>query len=319
MPEVKSECAKCERTKCERTKCAFVTIIGRPSVGKSTLLNKMCGEKVAIVSKVPQTTRNAIRGIVNRKEGQLIFVDTPGRHSSEKKMNKKLMEVSDRALTESDLVLYVLDASRAPGTEEEEIANLLLPLAEKIVIAVNKMDVSLADFERAKDFVLQKLPSVASENASKRILAISAGTGQGIDELLSVLFEMAGEGQPLYDEEYYTDQETEFRIAEIIREQAINRLRQELPHSLYVDIADMEFKEDGKNGLLWVRAFIIVERESQKGMVVGKGGEMIKEIRLASLKNLKRIFEWKIDLDLRVKTGKDWRQKDHTLKRIIDR
>ncbi|WP_461245900.1 GTPase Era [Treponema sp. R6D11] len=301
MPE--SDIKKCVR-------CAFTAIIGRPSVGKSTLLNKMCGKKVAIVSSVPQTTRNAIRGIVNREEGQLIFVDTPGRHSSEKKMNKKLMEVSTRALTESELVLYVLDAVRAPGVEEEEIAALLAPLAEKTIIAVNKMDSNGADFNRAKEFITARMPSLASE----RIFAVSAETGSGIDELLRALFALAPEGQPLYGDEYYTDQDTGFRIAEIIREQAINRLRQELPHSLYVDIADMEFKDEK----LWVRAFIIVERESQKGMVVGKGGDMIKAIRLASLKEFKKIFDWKIDLDLRVKTGKDWRHNDHTLRKLID-
>jgi len=307
------ESKKCEYSKCERSKCAFTAIIGRPSVGKSTLLNKMCGEKVAIVSNVPQTTRNAIRGIVNREQGQIVFIDTPGRHASEKKMNKKLMEVSSRALQEGDLVLYVLDASRAPGAEEEEIASLIAPLADKALIAVNKMDVKGADLNRAKDFILQKLPALNEE----RIFAVSAETGAGIEELLAALYSCAPQGQPLYDEEYYTDQDTEFRISEIIREQAINRLRQELPHSLYVSIEDMEFKNEGRE--LWVRAFIIVERESQKGMVVGKGGEMIKAIRLASLKNLKNIFDWKIDLDLRVKTGKDWRQKDHTLKKIIDR
>jgi len=295
-------------------KCAFVTIIGRPSVGKSTLLNAMCGEKVAIVSKVPQTTRNAIRGIVNRSEGQLIFVDTPGRHSSEKKMNKKLMEVSERSLKESELVLYVMDASRAPGSEEQEVASLLAPHSSKTIVAVNKMDIPGADFDRAKEFASSH--SVVISNAdTKRIVPVSAGTGQGIDELLSLLYAMAPEGEPLYGDEYYTDQETGFRIAEIIREQAINRLRQELPHSLYVDIADMEFKET----YLWVRAFIIVERESQKGMVVGKGGEMIKKIRLASLKELKKIFDWKIDLDLRVKTGKDWRHNDYTLKKLIEK
>ncbi|MCL2720039.1 MAG: GTPase Era [Treponema sp.] len=305
-------------------KCGFVTIIGRPSVGKSTLLNKMCGEKVAIVSKVPQTTRNAIRGIVNREEGQLIFIDTPGRHSSEKKMNKKLMDVSNNAISESDLILYIIDAFRAPGQEEEEIVKFLTPLTKKVVIAINKIDVPDADINRSKEFITKYLPSLspsvpACDFNKERIFTISAFTGQGVEELLSVLYDMMPEGQPLYDSEYYTDQETEFRIAEIIREQAINRLRQELPHSLYVEIADMEFKEDDKNGQLWVRAFIIVERESQKGMVVGKGGEMIKAIRLASLKNFKQVFDWKIDLDLRVKTGKDWRQKDHTLKKIIDR
>ena len=322
-------------------KSAFVAIIGRPSAGKSTLLNKMCGEKVAIVSRVPQTTRNAIRGIVNSGKGQLVFIDTPGRHSGEKKMNKLLMDVSQRALTESDLVLYVLDASRSPGEEEEEIASLLAPLAEKIIFAVNKTDIQSANTDKTKDFLQSRFPSLSdAEGLSEipqpcelpvkfpkapkhdnRIHLISAVTGNGIDELLSTLFEMAPEGQPLYGEEYYTDQETGFRIAEIIREQAINRLRQELPHSLYVEIADMEFKNGGEElnsrVNLWVRAFIMVERESQKGMVVGKGGEMIKAIRLGALKELKKIFDWKIDLDLRVKTGKDWRQNDYTLKKIL--
>jgi len=292
-------------------KFGFVAIIGRPSVGKSTLLNRVCGEKVAIVSNVPQTTRNAIRGIVNREQGQLVFVDTPGRHKSEKKINKKLTEVSARVLYDSDLVLYVLDSTRAPGSEEEEIASLLAPLAEKTIAAVNKMDSPGADFKRAEEFISLKIPALASG----RILAISANTGEGIEELLSALYEMAPQGDSLYGDEYYTDQETGFRIAEIIRGQAINRLRQELPHSLYVDIADMEMK-DSK---LWVRAFLVVERESQKGMVVGKGGEMIKAIRLAALKDLKQIFDWKIDLDLRVKTSKDWRHNDRTLRRIIDR
>jgi len=290
-------------------KFAFVAIIGRPSVGKSTLLNRFCGEKVAITSGVPQTTRNAIRGIVNREEGQLVFVDTPGRHKSEKKMNKKLMEVSSRALYDSDLVLYVLDATRAPGAEEEEVASLLAPLAEKTVAAVNKTDAPGADINRAKEFLSQKLPALSKE----RVFAVSAATGDGIEGLLGALYAMAKEGEPLYDSEYYTDQETGFRIAEIVREKAISRLRQELPHSLYVDIADMELKGEK----LWVRAFIVVERESQKGMVVGKGGEMIKAIRLEALKDLKNIFDWKIDLDLRVKTGKDWRHSDRTLRRVI--
>jgi len=310
-------------------KAAFVTIIGRPSVGKSTLLNRLCGEKVAIVSNVPQTTRNAIRGIINREEGQLVFVDTPGRHTSQKKMNKKLMEVSERALTDSDLVLYVLDASRAPGEEEEEIVELIKPLAEKLIIAVNKIDIPASDINLIKNYInlhfqinssVPQTESPACPRVNSFVHLISANSGEGIDELLNALFAMAPEGQPLYDSEYYTDQETGFRIAEIIRGQAINRLRQELPHSLYVDVADMEFKEEGSGGQdsrLWVRAFIIVERESQKGMVVGKGGAMIKAIRLGALKDLKRIFDWKIDLDLRVKTAKDWRHNDHTLNKLI--
>ncbi|HCC36523.1 MAG TPA: GTPase Era [Treponema sp.] len=293
-------------------KAAFVAVIGRPSVGKSTLINHICGEKVAIVSAVPQTTRNAIRGIVNRDEGQLVFVDTPGRHDSQKKFNKKLMEVSDRALDESDMALYVLDASRPPGVEEAEVARLLAPLAGKVIAAINKIDSPAADVSLARDFLAKNLPGLPAEHCFE----ISAKNNVGIDPLLSALYEIAPEGTPFYGNEYYTDQEVDFRIAEIIREQAINRLRQELPHALYVEVADTEFTDTEKTKL-WVRAFIIVERESQKGMVVGKGGAMIKDIRLAVLKEMKRVFDWKIDLDLRVKTGKDWRHSDAALRKII--
>ena len=296
-------------------KSAFVAIIGRPSSGKSTLVNLFCGAKLAIVSAVPQTTRNAIRGILSRPEGQLVFLDTPGRHTSEKKLNKKLTEVSDRALDDSELVLYVLDASRAPGLEEEAIAERLLPLADRTIAAINKMDLPSSDYERTLQFLQDKLPSLPLS----RCFSISAlKKDEDTEALLSCLFEMAETGDPMYPEDCYTDQEIPFRIAEIIREKAMNRLREELPHSIYVQVEDIELKDDdsGKK-VLWVRAFIITERESQKGMIVGKGGQMIKAIRLASLKDLNQIFEWKIDLDLRVKTGKDWRHNDKLIKRII--
>jgi GTP-binding protein Era len=282
---------------------------------------------------VPQTTRNAIRGIVNREQGQLVFVDTPGRHKSEKKFNKKLTEVSGRAVTDSDIVLYVLDAARAPGPEEADIATLLIPHAERTVIAINKIDADGADAGLIRKFLGENIPGLG-EN---RLFTISALNGEGVEELLSALYDISPEGDALYGEEYYTDQDVNFRIAEIIREQAINRLREELPHALYVDIADAQFTElgirDQGSGIgdhnnpdpkspvpsprLWIRAFIIVERESQKGMVVGKGGMMIRDIRLAALKELRKIFDWKIELDLRVKTGKDWRHNDRVLSRIV--
>jgi GTP-binding protein Era len=298
-------------------KSAFVAVVGRPSAGKSTLVNLFCGHKVAIVSAVPQTTRNAIRGIVNRPEGQLVFVDTPGRHESEKKLNKKLMEVSVRAAQEADLVLYLLDASRLPGDEEEAIAGDLAPLAgEKLVAAVNKMDAKGADFDALRSFIALRLPDLPES----RIFKISALNNEGTEELLACLFGMAGEGEALYPEEYYTDQDLSFRIGEIIREKAINRLRQELPHSLYVDVADTELRNTGaEKTRLWVRAFIIVERESQKGIVVGKGGEMIKAIRREAQKDLNRILDWKVELDLRVKSSKDWRHNDRALRRLISR
>ena len=292
-------------------KSAFVAVVGRPSVGKSTLVNLVCGNKVSIISSVPQTTRNAIRGIINKEQGQLVFIDTPGRHSSDKKMNKKLMEVSSRVLNDSDLALYVLDTTREPGEEEKELASLLAPFAAKTIAALNKTDAQLSNCSRSMDFLAEHLPALKAE----RCFEISAKTNNGIDALVNTLYAIAPEGEAFYPGDFYTDQEVDFRISEIIREQAILRLRQELPHALYVEVADMEFRD--QNRRLWVRAFIVVERESQKGMVVGKGGEVIKAIRQASQKELAKIFDWKIELDLRVKTGKDWRSRDNVLRKIV--
>jgi GTP-binding protein Era len=320
----------------EQKKAAFVAVAGRPSAGKSTLINLLCGEKVSIVSPVPQTTRNAIRGIVTRDCGQLVLVDTPGIHISRKKLNLRLAETAARALAESDLVLYVLDASRAPGPEEEAVAAALasrpaLPagsgafsagsaaadcgaVAPQVITAVNKMDKSGADYDRVRDFLRRSLPALPDCCC----FPVSAKKNEGVEALLAALFERAPCGSPFYPAEYYTDQEIDFRIAEVIRGEAINRLRQELPHAIYVEVADREF-HGGKNQRLWVRAFIICERESQKGMIVGKSGTLIKAIGEAARKELNRIFDWKVELDLRVKTGKDWRHNDALLRKITDR
>ena len=295
----------------DKKKTAFVALIGRPSAGKSTLVNKICGQKVAIVSDVPQTTRNAIRGIFNSEKGQLVFIDTPGMHKSKKKLNLKLMDVSQRAVSDSDLIIYMIDSTRPPGEEEAGIASFIVPHSPRTIIAINKTDIANGNnLVLIHKFLAEKLPGIDE----KCIFEISAKTKAGLEAMLNALFDMAGEGEAFYEKEYYTDQEVDFRIAEIIREQAIKRLRQELPHALYVDIADSQFLADEK---LFVRAFIVVERESQKGIVVGAGGAMIKSIRLAALKELRKIFDWKIELDLRVKTGKDWRQKDNVLRLLL--
>jgi GTP-binding protein Era len=292
-------------------RAAFVAVIGRPSVGKSTLVNRLCGAKVAIVSPVPQTTRNAIRGIVNRPAGQLVFVDTPGLHLSDKKLNQKLTGAADRACAEAELILYVLDASRPPGPEEDAVTDRLRTSIDRTLAVVNKLDSPAADFPGLRQFLRSRLPALPDS----RIHGVSALKNEGCEALLDLLFDMAGEGEPFYPEEYYTDQDLNFRISEIIREKAVNRLRQELPHSLYVEVADAELRDGGTK--LWVRAFIITERESQKGMVVGKGGAMIKAIREAARKDLNRILDWKVELDLRVKTAHDWRHNDATLRRLF--
>ena len=287
-----------------------VTIIGRPSAGKSTFLNTASGEKVSIVSSIPQTTRNAIRGIVNTTKGQIVFIDTPGYHKSEKKLNLKLQEIAKTRLEEGDAVLYLIDLSREFGEEEKNICSLLIPLQNKTVIGLNKADLASAKTELVKKELLSLLPDIPQE----RIFQISALKDKGINEILSLLIELLPEGEALYPEDIYTDQDVVFRITEIIREQAILHTREEIPHALYAGAEDAEMRKNGKE--LWVRAFLYVEKESQKAMLIGKGAAVIKSIRIKSMSELRKIFPYKVQLDLQVRVNKNWRQKDNIIKKI---
>lgn len=288
-----------------------VTIIGRPSAGKSTFLNTACQEDVSIVSPIPQTTRNAIKGIVNTSFGQLIFIDTPGYHDSEKKLNLKLRNVTENQIDGVDGVLYIIDSTRATGEEEIHTANLIKGLQDKTVIAINKTDLPASKPLPIRQFIAENLPQIPAE----RIFEISAEKDIGINDVLKALYDITPEGQPVYDEELATDQDLTFRVCEVIRGEAINRLQDEIPHALYVEVADVEHRNEGKK--LWIRAFLCVERDSQKGIVIGKGASKIKEIRMAAIKKLSQIYIQKIDLDLQVKVDKNWRQKDYTLNRLI--
>ena len=287
-----------------------VTIIGRPSAGKSTFLNTASGEKVSIVSSIPQTTRNAIRGIVNTTKGQIVFIDTPGYHKSEKKLNLKLQEIAKTRLEEGDAVLYLIDLSREFGEEEKNICSLLIPLQNKTVIGLNKADLKSSKTELVKKELLRLLPDIPQE----RIFEISALKDEGINEILSLIIELLPEGEALYPEDIYTDQDVVFRITEIIREQAILHTREEIPHALYAGVEDAEMRKNGKE--LWVRAFLYVEKESQKAMLIGKGAAVIKSIRIKSMAELRKIFPYKVQLDLQVRVNKNWRQKDNIIKKI---
>ncbi|MBR4449969.1 MAG: GTPase Era [Treponema sp.] len=291
-------------------KTALVTIIGRPSAGKSTFLNTASGEKISIVSEMPQTTRNAIRGIVNTSLGQIVFVDTPGYHESEKKMNLKMRTIVADQLLSADSVLYVIDSTKVCGSEESLITGLLKEHQNKIVVAVNKIDQKNSRPQDVRNFLKKELPDL---DAAK-IIDVSAKEDKGINEVLRAIYDLAPIGPHLYPEDFYTDQEVDFRIAEVIREQAINRLEDEIPHCIYIQIADMEMKTPNK---MWCRAFICVEKESQKGIVIGKGASMIKTIRVESIKQLRKIFDYKIDLDLQVKVDKNWRQNDLRLNKLL--
>lgn len=307
-------CKNIEQQNSEVLKTGVVTIVGRPSSGKSTFLNTACQEDVSIVSPIPQTTRNAIKGIVNTSFGQLIFIDTPGYHSSEKKINLRLKNVTESQLDGVDAFLYIIDSSRETGEEEVLTAGLLKDVQEKTVVAVNKVDLNKNSGtvpQKYLNFIEEYLPKVPKD----RIFPISAKNDSGINEVLKSIYEIVPNGVPLYDEETYTDQDLSFRIKEVIRGEAMNRLQDEIPHALYVEVADVEHRNEGKK--LWIRAFLCVERESQKGIVIGKGAAKIKEIRLESQKKLSEIYVQKIDLDLQVKVDKNWRQKDSTLNRLI--
>lgn len=295
----------------ESLRTAVVAIIGRPSAGKSTFLNTACQEPVSIVSPIPQTTRNAIKGIVNTSLGQLIFIDTPGYHDSEKKLNLRLRNVTESQLEGIDCALYVIDSTRAPGEEEVKTAALLKSLQAKTVVAINKCDLPASRPLPVRQFISENLPQISGD----RILEMSAEKDTGINEVLKALYSISPEGEPVYDEELYTDQDLTFRVCEVIRGEAINRLQDEIPHAVYVEVADIEHRNEGKK--LWIRAFLCVERESQKGIVIGKGASKIKEIRTAAMRKLSEIYIQKIDLDLQVKVDKNWRQRDYTLNRLI--
>jgi len=289
-------------------KSALIALLGRPSAGKSSILNSICGHKIAIVAASPQTTRNTVRGILTEDRGQLVFLDTPGFHISGKKLNRYLRRLAESTVEESDLILYVIDAQRKIGEEEEALMHLVAESGKTAMVALNKMDLG----SRKLDFIGKRV----SENLpAASIYPVSAKRGFGISDLKTGLYLHSPEGEAMYPEEYYTDQDPEFRISEIVREQVVRRVRDELPHAVYVEIQDTEFSEDKRT--LWLRVFIFVERESQKGIVVGKGGEMIKQIRIESEKELAELFPYRVQLDLRVKTAPQWHKDDMTLRKLI--
>jgi GTPase len=289
-------------------KSAVVAVVGRPSAGKSTLVNSLCGAKVSIVSPTPQTTRNRVRGILTSEEGQIVFIDTPGFHLSAKKINTYMTSLVSAALQEVDIVLCVVDGSRAAGEEEKAVAELVRSSGKPIVLCLNKKDCAGEVWTSAREAARLALPEVP-------IFEISALTGEGLDGLRRKLFELSPTGDQLYPSDYYTDQTTEFRVSEIVREKVILGTREEVPHAVYVRIEDLEMQDEGST--MWARGFICVERESQKGIVVGRGGEKIRGIVQQAEQELSLIFPWTVKLDMRVKVDREWRRRDPLLKKLI--
>jgi GTP-binding protein Era len=288
-------------------KSAFVAIAGRPSTGKSTLVNALCGAKVSIVTPVPQTTRNAVRGIVNRPEGQLVLLDTPGFHISEKRLNQRLRDVAVDAFSDADLVIYMVDTTRRPGPEEDALVAALTRVSAKVIPVINKTDSPASDAAASVEYL-------SSHFIGAKIIAISALRKTGLEELLSELYSRAEEGPAWYPEEYYTDQEPVFRIAEIIREKIMLHTREELPHAVFVDYRDSS-KTTG--GTLNAEYDLVVERDSQKGILIGKAGSMIRVIREESEADLDEIFDFPVRLKLQVRVDPDWKKDESRLGKLI--
>jgi GTP-binding protein Era len=287
-------------------KSGFVALVGRPNAGKSTLLNRLVGQKLAIVSDKPQTTRNRIIGVRNYDDAQVVFVDTPGVHRPLHRLNVRMLDAALETLRDVDVVAAVVDATDKPGGGDRFLMDVLSKVDAPRVLALNKVDLL------AKERLLPLIDRYSKEVDFADIVPVSALTGDNVDRLESVLRSHLPEGEPLYPDDFLTDQPERFFVAEMVREQVLQHTRAELPFASAV-VVD-RFEEPGTpGGMLRLYCSILVERESQKPIVVGKGGAMIKAIGTAARKELEQFFDAKVFLDLRVKVREDWRENERVL------
>ena len=286
-------------------KAGYVSLVGRPNAGKSTLLNRLIGEKIAIVSDKPQTTRTRILGVKNYPEGQIAFVDTPGIHRPLHRLNVRMVDSAVDTLREVEVIVLVFDASTRPGHGDEYVSALLKDVQIPAVLVLNKIDLV------AKAKLLPLIDQAQRWHDFAAIVPVSAATGDGLDRLERVLLEQLPEGEPGFPEDYLTDQPERAMVAEMVREKVLQHTRHELPFSTAV-VVD-EFNEEERDRLLRLYCTIFVETESQKPIVIGRGGEMIKQIGTDARRDLEAFFGTKVFLDLRVKVNPDWRNNDRVL------
>mgnify|MGYP000888384534 FL=1 len=285
----------------------FVAVVGRPNVGKSTLLNALIGHKVAIVSNKPQTTRNTIQCVLTREDAQIVFLDTPGLHKPLHKLGEYMVKSTFHALDDVDLVLWLVEMGHWTATEEH-ILRELAGVNQPILLVANK-----ADRVKAKDQEVF-LSEVATKRNFALVLGVSAMEGTNLPDLVQALVDRLEEGPQYYPEDWITDHPERFVIAEFIREELLIRTEEEIPHSIAVDVD--EIKEDSQKNLMRIRATIYVERESQKGIVIGKSGQMLKEVGTGARLQIERLLGVKVYLDLWVKVKKDWRNKPGALREL---
>ena len=288
------------------TKSGFAALVGRPNVGKSTLMNRLIGQKIAITSNKPQTTRNRIQTVYTDERGQVIFLDTPGIHKAKNKLGEYMVNVATKTLNDVDVVLWLVEPTTYIGAGEKHIAAQLKSCSKPVILVINKVDTV------PKEEILKFIAAYQNEMDYAEIIPVSALKGTNTDDLLDSIYKYLPCGPLYYDEDTVTDQPMRQIVAELIREKALRCLSEEIPHGIAVTIEQMREREDGS---MWdIEATIICERESHKGIIIGKGGAMLKKIGQAARYEIEKMMEQQINLKLWVKVRKDWRDSELLMK-----
>lgn len=285
-------------------KSGFVTLVGRPNVGKSTLMNHLIGQKIAITSNKPQTTRNRIQTVYTDGRGQIVFLDTPGIHRAKNRLGEYMVKTAESTLKDVDAVLWLVEPAAYIGGGDRHILEQLKRCKKPVILVINKIDTV------KKDAVMEAMRSYAKEMNFAEIVPVSALRSNNTDTLLDCIFKYLPYGEPFYDEDTVTDQPQRQIAAEMIREKALRCLEEEIPHGVAVAIDRMEFKEN----IVEIDATIFCEKESHKGIIIGKGGSMLKKIGSQARRDMENMLEEKVNLQLWVKVKKDWRDSDFMLK-----
>ena len=285
-------------------KSGFVTLIGRPNVGKSTLMNYLIGQKIAITSKKPQTTRNRIQTVLTTEAGQIVFVDTPGIHKAKNKLGEYMVNVAERTLNEVDVVLWLVEPTTFIGAGEKHIADQLRRTKTPVILVINKVDMV------KKEEILPVIEAYRHICDFAEIVPVSARNGDNTEELVKTIFQYLPYGPQFYDEDTVTDQPERQIVAELIREKALHCLNEEIPHGLAVCIDRMKARKN----IMDIDATIICERDSHKGIIIGKQGAMLKKIGSRARYEIEQLLDCKVNLQLWVKVKKDWRDSEFLMK-----
>lgn len=292
----------------EPFRSGFVAIIGRPNVGKSTLLNRILGEKLVITSDKPQTTRNRIQGIHNLPGGQIVFIDTPGIHRARSRLNRYMVDEAGAALEGIDAILFLVEASASPAAQFELVAEYLPRVAVPVILVVNKIDLV------SREQLLERLAQYGKLHPFHEIIPISAATGDGVERLVELIFPLLPEGPAYFPDDILTDAPERFVVAEIIREKVFRLTGDEIPYAVAVNVE--QFKERPDGSLISISAVITVERETQKGIVIGRKGALLKRIGTQARQEIEQLLGTRVFLELFVRVRKDWTENPNMLKEL---